>query len=143
MSIESADQAASAASAAGGVLSALGLKAALGMAGAVLLYVGATPARPKDGSFNKTEFLTRLAVAGFASALCGDWAVDVVNNIAPVLMASKHPAPFWLAAGAPGWWVSRWVALWLYKQQDKDAAQVLKKVRDLDDPLHDQATGQP
>lgn len=133
MGIEQAEQAASAASAAGGVLStvaqAIGIKASLGMAGAVLLYLGAAPERPRDGAWNKWEFVTRLAVAGFFSALLGDWAVDLVQGMAPWLMAAKHPAPFWLAAGAPGWWVSRWAALQLYKWKDKTAFEVVGEVR--------------
>lgn len=149
MGMESAEHAASAASAAGGAISTfaqlIGIKAALGMAGAVLLFLGAPPERPRDGSHSKVEFITRLAVAGFCSALLGDWFVDLVNGLAPWLMAAKHPAPFWLAAGAPGWWVSRWVALQLYKWKDKTAFEVIGEVRKAKpaDPLDDQATGTP
>lgn len=129
MSIEAEQAASAVGGAATTVVQTLGIKAALGMAGAVLLYLGAAPERPKDGSFNKTEFLTRLAVAGFFSALLGDMAVDVVNGLLPWLMAAKHPAPIWLAAGAPGWWVSRWAALYLYRRQDKDASEIIDEVK--------------
>jgi hypothetical protein len=102
---------------------AMGLKAALGMAGAAILYLFMPPARP-DGTFSRKEFAARLAVAGFFSLVAGDWAVDVVEGLAPWLMASKHPAPFWLASGAPGWWVSRAAALWIYQRRDKNLAEL-------------------
>lgn len=113
---------------AGLALKAMGVKASLGMAGAAVLYLLMPPERP-DGSFNRREFAARLIVAGFCSSLLGDWAVDVVNGLAPWLMAAKHPAPFWLAAGAPGWWVSRAIALWLYNRKGKDIAEIADDIK--------------
>lgn len=106
----------------------IGIKAGLGMAGAALLYLFMPPERP-DGTFSKREFAARLVVAGFFSIVCGDWAVAVVNGLAPWLMAAEHPAPFWLAAGAPGWWLSRAVALWLYKRKDADVGEMVRDAR--------------
>lgn len=104
-----------------------GAKVALGMAGAALLYLFMPPERP-DGSFNRREFAARMAVAGFFSLLLGDWFVDVVNGLVPALKAPAHPAPFWLACGAPGWWVSRAAALWLYKRRDKDVGEIVREI---------------
>lgn len=113
-----------------GALKALGIKACLGMVGAAVLYLMMPPERP-DGTFNRHEFASRLAVAGLCSMLLGDWAVDVINGLAPWLMAAQHPAPFWLASGAPGWWVSRWVALWIYKRKGKDIGQVVRDAKEI------------
>ena len=109
---------------------ALGVKASLGMAGAAVLYLLMPPERP-DGTFNRHEFAGRLAVAGLCSMLLGDWAVDVISGLAPWLMAAKHPAPFWLAAGAPGWWVSRAAALWLYNRKGKDLGQIVHDAKEI------------
>lgn len=127
-------------SAAGAIaFKAAGIKGALGGLGAVLLYLALPPGRPvKDGDtldpakHSKEvarEFVLRLAFAVIFSMLLGDWLVDVVEGVAPWLMAVKHPHPFYLAAGAPGWWVSRAVALWFYKRQDKDIAQLAEDVK--------------
>jgi len=107
---------------------AIGVKVALGMAGAALLYMLMPPER-LDGSFNKKEFAARLAVAGLASLLLGDWVVDVVDGLAPWLKAAAHPKPFFVAAGAPGWWVSRAVALWIYRRQNKDIAELAREIK--------------
>jgi len=107
---------------------AFGGKAVIGMAGAAILYMVMPPERP-DGSFSKREFAARLAVAGFFSVVAGDWLVAVVNGLAPWLQAQSHPAPFWLASGAPGWWVSRAAALWLYNRRGKDLGQMVDEVK--------------
>ena len=109
-------------------IKAIGLKASLGMAGAAVLYLLMPPERP-DGTFSRNEFAGRLTVAGLCSILLGDWAVDVVNGLAPWLFAAKHPAPFWLACGAPGWWVSRAIALWIYRRRGEDIGQMIKDAR--------------
>lgn len=103
-------------------------KVALGMAGAAILYMVAPPERP-DGTFSKREFAARLAVAGFVSLVFGDWVVAVVDGLVPALKAASHPAPFWLMAGAPGWWISRAVALLLYRRRDKDIAEIVQEFK--------------
>lgn len=108
-------------------IKAAGIKVMLGMAGAAILYMVAPPKRP-DGSFNEREFAIRLAVAGFFSFVFGDWFIDVVNGIVPALMSTKHPHPFYVMAGAPGWWISRGVALFLYRRQDKDIKEVVDEI---------------
>lgn len=107
---------------------AIGVKASLGMAGAAVLYLLMPPERP-DGTFNRHEFVARVAVAGMCSLLLGDWVVDVLNGLLPWIKASAHPHPFWVASGAPGWWVSRAVALWLYKRKDKDIGEMVDDVK--------------
>lgn len=104
-------------------------KVLLGMAGAAILYMLMPPERP-DGTFNNKEFAARLAVAGFFSALLGDWVVSVVDALVPALQAGAHPAPFWLMAGAPGWWISRAAALYIYRQRDRDISQVVHDIKD-------------
>ena len=109
-------------------IKAAGIKASFGMAGAAVLYMMMPPERP-DGTFNRREFAARLAVAGLCSLLLGDWVVDVLNGLTPWLKAGAHPHPFWVASGAPGWWVSRWVALWIYKRRDKDIGEVADDIK--------------
>jgi hypothetical protein len=109
---------------------AVGAKVGLGMAGAAILYLVMPPER-LDGTFSKREFAARLAVAGFFSVLLGDWTVAVVDGLVPALKAAAHPAPFWLASGAPGWWVSRAVALWFYKRSDKDLGEMVQDAKQM------------
>ena len=105
-------------------------KAAAGMLGAVVLYAVMPPIN-KDGTFNRREFVMRLAVAGVFSVFFGDWAVDVLNNTLPVLSADKHRAAVYLVTGAPGWWISRWVALYLQNRRDKDPVEIIKEAKDI------------
>lgn len=116
----------------GAAIKAAGAKAALGMAGAAVLYLLMPPERP-DGTFNRKEFAARVAVAGMCSLLLGDWIIDVLNGLLPWLKAEAHPHPFWVAAGAPGWYVSRAVALWLYKRRAMDIGEL---VHDAKNELH-------
>lgn len=108
----------------------IGLKAVLAMIGAAILYMVMPPERP-DGSFSRSEFAARLAVAVFFSLLLGDWVVSVIHGLAPWLMAEKHPAPFWVASGAPGWWVSRSAALWIYNRRSKDIGELVNDARQM------------
>ncbi len=103
-------------------------QAALGMAGAAILYLVMPPERP-DGTFSRREFAARLAVAGFFSNVFGGWLVAVVDGIVPLAQASAHPAPFYMLVGAPGWWISRAAALWIYNRRSKDLAALINEVR--------------
>lgn len=124
---------------------AMGVKGGLGALGAVLLYLALPPGRPvKDGAEldpvkhtkeAAREFVLRFAFAIVCSILLGDWLVDVIQGIAPWLLAAKHPHPFYVAAGAPGWWVTRAVALWFYKRQDKDIAELAHDAKTLKDEV--------
>lgn len=111
------------------LIKTLGLSATLGMIGAALLYIVLPPVN-HDGTFNKREFAARLAVAGVFSAVFGDMGVDVLSHVTPFLNPEKHHAAVEMLVGAPGWWVSRAVALWLQKQQNKDIAQIVKETRE-------------
>jgi hypothetical protein len=110
------------------LLKTYGLKAVLGMVGAAMLYFILPPLN-KDGSFNKHEFVCRLAVAGICSVMFGDWAVDILNHFAPWLKASDHRSAVDLMIGAPGWWASRAVAIYAHKRRDKDILQLVQEVR--------------
>lgn len=105
-----------------------GIKAALGMLGAALLYI-VLPPLDKDGSFNEREFVFRVAFAGMFSMIFGDWVVDILTNIMPWLSATHHTAPIYLMVGAPGWWVSRAVALWFKNRQGKDIEEIYKSTQ--------------
>ncbi len=106
-----------------------GLKVGLGMIGAALLYLMLPPVTG-DGKFDRKEFVARLAVAGLFSTLFGDWAVDVLGNW-PWLHAGNHKAAVYLIVGAPGWWISRAVALWFHNRRAVDVGQMVKDVKDL------------
>ncbi len=103
-------------------------KAGAGMLGAVILYAVMPPLN-KDGSWNRREFIARLLVAGLFSTFFGDWSVDIINHFADWLNPEKHRAAVYLLTGAPGWWVSRWAALWLRRRQDKDLGEVAVEVK--------------
>lgn len=106
----------------------LGLKAVMGMVGAALLFASAPPVK-KDGTFDRVEFVARLATAGIFSMVFGQWAVDLFMEFYPRLGADKHPAAVYLLTGAPAWWVSRWAAVWLHKRRNKDLGEVIDEVR--------------
>lgn len=116
-----------AAESAGGValLKIYGIKAILGMAGAAMLYVVLPPTRP-DGSFDKREFVARLAVAGVFSVMFGDMTADALNHFAPWLQPHKHKSAVDLMCGAPGWWISRAIALFFQNRRGSDIAQIAK-----------------
>jgi hypothetical protein len=106
----------------------VGGKALMGMIGAALLYAVMPPLN-KDGTFNRTEFALRLACAGTFSVVFGDWAVQLFAEFAPRLHAENHTGAVWLLTGAPGWWVSRAAALWMYRRRDKDAGQIIDEIK--------------
>jgi hypothetical protein len=110
-----------------------GAKAVFGMIGAALLYVVLPPINT-DGSFNKKEFVLRMAVAGVFSCMFGDMAADAINNaswLAPWIQPYKHKSAIDLMVGAPGWWISRAVALGLRKREGKDIVEVVKEVKEI------------
>jgi hypothetical protein len=108
-----------------------GLKAGFGMMGAALLYLVLPPVN-KDGSFNKTEFAIRLAVAGVFSIVFGDMAADAINNtwLAQWVQPYKHKSAIDLMVGAPGWWISRAVALGMRKREAKDIVDLVKEAKE-------------
>lgn len=106
----------------------LGAKAVMGMIGATLLYAVMPPLN-SDGTFNRSEFIVRLACAGVCSMVFGQWGVDLFTEFFPRLGAEKHPAAVFLLTGAPAWWVSRWAAVWLHKRKDKDLGEVYDEVK--------------
>ena len=110
-----------------------GAKAVFGMIGAALLYVVLPPTN-KDGSYNRTEFVLRLAAAGVFSIVFGDMVADAINNtswLAPWIQPYKHKSAIDLMVGAPGWWVSRAVALAMRKREGKDIVEVVKEVKEI------------
>jgi hypothetical protein len=100
----------------------------MGMIGAAMLYAAMPPVNA-DGTFNKREFVVRLACAGVFSAVFGQWAVDMLMQHAASLQADKHSAAVYLLTGAPGWWLSRGAALWLHRRRDKDLGQVYDELK--------------
>jgi len=106
----------------------------------LLLYAVLPPGRPvKKGatvdaahyrSEATKEFIARLAVAVVFSVLFGDYVVDLMTEHFPGALAAKHPHVWYVVSGAPGWWVTRWVALWLYKHRNKDAGQIADEIKD-------------
>lgn len=118
-------------SAIAGFFKIYGLKAGFGMLGGALLYVVLPPVN-KDGSFNKKEFVLRLAVAGVFSCMFGDMAADAINNswLAEWVQPYKHKSAIDLMVGAPGWWVSRAVALGMRKREGKDIVELVKEVKE-------------
>jgi hypothetical protein len=118
-------------SAIAGFFKVYGLKAGFGMIGAALLYVVLPPLNA-DGSFNKKEFAIRLAVAGVFSIMFGDMAADAINNswLAAWVQPYKHKSAIDLMVGAPGWWISRAVALGMRKREAKDIVDLVKEVKE-------------
>lgn len=105
-----------------------GIKALLGMVGAAILYMALPPKNP-DGSFNEREFVFRLIIAATFSLFFGDWVADIMNNFLPWLNPYKHQKTVDLLTGAPGWWISRAAALWLYNRRGKDIGEVAQEVK--------------
>jgi hypothetical protein len=106
-----------------------GIKAVFGMAGAAMLYI-VLPPRNADGSFNEKEFVARLACAGLFSCLFGDFSYALLTQYAGNIAAALGPKPVDLLVGAPAWWITRAIALWLQRHQDKDIAEIAKDVKD-------------
>lgn len=112
------------------LIKAYGGKALLGMIGAAMLYLALPPLNP-DGTFNKREFVWRLVVAGMFSCFFGDSVIDILSAYFPLINISIHTGPIYLMVGAPGWWISRVVALWMYQTKDKSALDIAKDVKEL------------
>lgn len=110
------------------LLKSLGLSATLGMVGAALLYIVLPPVNP-DGTFNRKEFAARLAAAGVFSVVFGDMGADMLSHFVSFINPEKHKSAIDLLIGAPGWWVSRAVAIWLQKHRDSDIAQLVDTVK--------------
>jgi hypothetical protein len=107
-----------------------GLKVGLGMIGAALLYVVLPPVK-KDGTFDRHEFVLRLACAGVFSTVFGDLAVDTLMHYLPGIPFASHKGAIYLLIGAPGWWISRAAALWFQKRQDKDIGEIVREAKDI------------
>lgn len=117
---------------AGGValLKLYGLKATLGMLGAAMLYMVLPPVK-KDGSFDKHEFVARLAVAGVFSVVFGDMAADALDHFLPWLQPHNHKSAVDLMMGAPGWWISRAIALWFQNRRGKDIGELINDAKEI------------
>jgi hypothetical protein len=115
-------------------VAALGTKAGLGIIGAALLYMLMPPGRPDDQPTTRREMAREIGVrftfAGITSAAGGDWVIDMLQQHLPSLLAAEHPTPFLMASGAVGWYIGRAVALWIYRRQDRDIAQLRDEIRD-------------
>ena len=111
------------------VLKIYGLKAVLGMAGAAMLYI-VLPPRNADGSFNEKEFVVRLACAGAFSIMFGDVAYSLLVDHVPSIATVLGPKPVDLMVGAPAWWITRAVALWFQRRQEKDIAELARDVKE-------------
>ena len=106
-----------------------GFKAAVGMVGAAMLYVVLPPLN-SDGTFNKREFVARLGCAGVFSCLLGGTAYQMLCAQLPGIGAMVNSSAIDLVVGAPGWWISRAVALWFQRRSDKDIAQLANDVKE-------------
>lgn len=105
-----------------------GATAWFGMIGAAMLFF-AMPPVDKDGKFNRSEFVTRLAVAGIFSIFFGDMLAAALQHFVPWLEPLKNRSAVDLLAGAPGWWISRAAALWLHRRQNKDLGQIAEEIK--------------
>lgn len=106
-----------------------GLKAAIGMVGAAMLYVVLPPLNA-DGTFNKREFVARLACAGVFSCLLGGTVYQMLCAQLPGIGAMVNSSAIDMMVGAPAWWVSRAVALWFQRRSDKDIAELARDAKD-------------
>lgn len=127
------------------VLSAIGaklagLKGMAGLIGAALLYMLMPPGPPVQAGTvisdpkaykwaTRKELGVRFSFAFLTSELLGEWFVDFVSANAAWLQADKHPIVFVGAMGAFGWYVGRWVALYLHKRQNTGLDDVVKDVK--------------
>ena len=48
----------------------------------------------------------------------------------PAIGAMVNASAIDLIVGAPGWWVSRAVALWFQRRSDKDIAELVKDAKE-------------
>jgi len=116
---------------AGGIalLKMYGFKAICGAVGVSMLYL-ALPPLNKDGSFNRKEFMFRMAAAIVFSTWLGDWFVSVVDGVLPMVKAHEFPGVFYAAIGAPAWFITRGIAVWMHNREGKDIGEVIKDVKD-------------
>lgn len=110
------------------LLKTLGVPAVFGMIGAAVLYLALPPLNP-DGTWNKKEMVLRLVTAGIFSDQLGPLVVDILVTTHPWAHADRHTGVIYMAVGAPGWWVSRSVALFFHNRRGKDILEVIKAVR--------------
>lgn len=106
-----------------------GFKAAIGMVGAAMLYIVLPPLNA-DGTFNKREFVARLACAGVFSCLLGSTVYQMLCSQLPTIGAMVNASAIDLVVGAPAWWVSRAVALWFQRRADKDIAELARDAKE-------------
>ena len=106
-----------------------GSSAVFGMIGAAILYLVMPPVDTK-GRFNRKEFALRLLVAGLFSVFFGDMLAASLQHFVPWLEPLNNKSAVDLLAGAPGWWVSRAVALWFHNRHDKDIAEMIKDAKE-------------
>jgi hypothetical protein len=106
-----------------------GFKVGMGMLGTAFLFCVLPPV-DKDGRFNRKEFAARLAAAGVASAVFGDWIIAMLMAKWPWLQLHDHAAPIYLIVGAPAWWIGRAVALWLRRREGKDIGEIVSEVKE-------------
>lgn len=106
-----------------------GFKAAIGMVGAAMLYIVLPPLNA-DGSFNKREFVARLACAGVFSCLLGSTVYQMLCAQLPTIGAMVNASAVDLCVGAPAWWVSRAVALWFQRRTNKDIAELARDAKE-------------
>lgn len=114
------------------LLKALGFKTTCGMVGAAMLFV-VLPPLDKNGRFDRKEFVGRLAVAGLFSTFFGDMVIEALSGITHLqgwIDFHAHASAIYLMTGAPGWWISRAVALWFQRRNGKDIAELAKDVKD-------------
>lgn len=116
-----------------GILAAVkayGFKAICGAIGVSMLYL-ALPPLNKDGTFNRKEFIFRLTAAIVFSTLLGEWFVSVVDGLIPAVKAHEFPGVFYAFIGAPGWFLTRAVAVWMQNRKDKDIGEVVKDAKEV------------
>lgn len=116
------------------------IKGLAGLIGAAMLYMLMPPGPPVvAGSIvmdpkayrwaTRKELGIRFAFAFLSSELAGEWFVDFVQANAAWLQAQNHPTVFIGLMGAGGWYLGRWVALWLHKRQNTGLDEVIKEVK--------------
>jgi len=113
-----------------GLIKAYGFKAVCGAIGVSMLYL-ALPPLNKDGTFNRKEFICRMAAAIIFSTWLGDWFVSVVDGVLPMVKAHEFPGVFYAFIGAPAWFITRGIAVWMHNRQDKDIGEVIKDAKDI------------
>jgi len=111
------------------LLKIYGIKAVLGMLGAALLYI-VLPPRNADGSFNEKEFVVRLACAGTFSIMFGDLGYSLLLQYQAAIANALGPKTVDVMVGAPAWWITRAVALWMQRRQGKDIAEIARDVKE-------------